>query len=151
MSIVRWRNDLADPFAAYEELQEQINRLFEDNRSPGPNGIFEQAFSPALDVTESPDAYELECDLPGIEIGDIDISIAGNVLTLKGEKKKGGKRDATRVFREEVRGGRFQRTLQLPLAVDAEKIEAVLRDGVLRVTLPKREELKPRQIAVKVK
>lgn len=55
------------------------------------------------------------------------------------------------MYREEVRGGRFQRTLQLPVAVDPDRIEAVLKDGVLHVTLPKREELKPRQITVKAK
>jgi HSP20 family protein len=151
MNLVRWREGMADPFDAFEELQEQINRLFDGSRSPGPSGIFEQSFSPALDVTESQDSYQIECDLPGMDIGDIDISIAGSVLTLKGEKKRADGREGARVYREEARGGRFQRTLQLPLAVDADKIEAVLRAGVLRVTLPKREELKPRQVAVKVK
>jgi HSP20 family protein len=151
MSLVRWSDGLDDPFYTFEELQDQINRLFEGSRSPGPSGIFEHSFSPALDVTESTESYEMECDLPGLDIGDIDISIAGSVLTLKGEKKKSEKKEGTRVYREEVHGGRFQRTLQLPLAVDPDAIEAVLRDGVLHLTLPKREELKPRQIAVKVK
>jgi HSP20 family protein len=151
MSLVRWREGLADPFDAFEDLQEQINRLFEGSRSPGPSGLFEQSFSPAIDVAEGPDSYEVDCDLPGLDIRDIDISVAGSVLTLKGEKRSEQRGDAARVYREEVRGGRFQRTLQLPVAVDADRIEAVLKDGVLHVTLPKREELKPRQIAVKAK
>ncbi len=151
MSLVRWREGLADPFDAFEELQEQINRLFDGSRAPGPSGLFEQSFSPALDVCETADSYEVDCDLPGLDLRDIDISIAGSVLTLKGEKKKEERREGTRVYREEVRGGRFQRTLQLPVAVDPDRIEAVLKDGVLHVTLPKREELKPRQITVKAK
>jgi HSP20 family protein len=70
-------------------------------------------------------------------------------VTLKGEKKRGERKEGVRIYREELRGGRFQRTVQLPLPVDADKVEAMLRDGVLRVKLPKREELKPRQISVK--
>jgi HSP20 family protein len=153
MDQIRWRNGLADPFQEFETLQEEINRLFNVARVPEPRGIFERAYSPAVDVMENPDGFEVLCDVPGIEIKDIEISIAGSVLTLKGEKKSGegkGGNGADR-YRGETWEGRFQRTLQLPVAVDPDRVEAVLKDGVLRITLPKHQEVKPRQISVKAR
>jgi HSP20 family protein len=150
MDQIRWRNGFTDPFQEFETLQEEINRIFDDARVPEARGIFERAYSPAVDVIENPEGFEVLCDVPGIEIRDIEISIAGSVLTLKGEKKPGSGNGADR-YRGETGEGRFQRTLQLPLAVDPDKVEAVLKDGVLRITLQKHEEVKPRQIAVKTR
>lgn len=150
MDLIRWSNGLADPFTGFDELQEEINKLFEDaTRTPGPRGLFEGTFSPAVDVSETADAYHVICDLPGMDMEDIEISISSNVLTLKGEKKAASKQKGHELYREETNVGRFQRTLQLPLAVDAEKASAVLRNGVLTIQLPKREDVRPRQIAVK--
>ncbi len=151
MELIRWRNGLADPFEDFESLQSEINRLFELTRVPEPRGIFERTFSPAVDVREDPDKFEVLCDVPGVEIQDIEISVSGSVLTLKGEKKPSGAKEGSDTYREEMKEGRFQRTLQLPLPVDPDKVDAALKDGVLKVVLPKREELKPRQIAVKAK
>jgi HSP20 family protein len=152
MDLIRWRNGLDESFRDFEGLQEEINRLFDDlTRPPEPRGIFERTFSPAVDVIENADGYEVLCDMPGIEIEDIEISVAGAVLTLKGEKKAGPAAGDPATYREEVRAGRFQRTLRLPLPVEADKVEATLRDGVLRIALPKIAEVKPRQVAVKVK
>jgi len=152
MDLMRWRNGRDDLFPGFDGLQEEINRLFDGIvRAPEPRGIFERAYSPAVDVLEHADGFEVLCYVPGIEIGDIEISVAGSVLTLKGEKKAGPVAGDARTYREEVRSGRFQRTLRLPLAVDAEKVEASLKDGVLRIVLPKHAEVKPRQVAVKVK
>jgi HSP20 family protein len=149
MDQIRWRNGLADPFQEFETLQEEINRLFDIGRIPEPRGIFERTFSPAVDIVESAEGFEVLCDVPGIEIKDIEISIARSVLTLKGEKKSGSHGNGADTYRGETKEGKFQRTLQLPLAVDPDKVEAVLKDGVLRITLPKHEEVKPRQISVK--
>jgi len=151
MDLIRWRNGVAEPFQEFESLQEEINRLFDLTRVPEPRGIFESPFSPAVDIIENPESFEVLCDMPGVEIKDIEISIAGSVLTVKGERRPVPSKDGKRTYREETREGRFQRTLQLPLPVDAGKVEAVLKEGVLRVTLPKTEELKPRQIAVTAK
>jgi len=151
MDLIRLRNGVADPFQEFETLQEEINRLFDLTRLPGPQGIFESPFSPAVDIIENQEAFEVYCDMPGIEIKDIEISIAGSVLTIKGERKPVAARNGKHTYREETREGRFQRTLKLPLPVDAGKVDAVLKDGVLRLVLPKHEELKPRQIAVTAK
>jgi HSP20 family protein len=150
MDQIRWRNGLADPFQEFETLQEEINRLFNVAREPEPRGIFERAYSPAVDVIENPEGFEMLCDVPGIEIKDIEISIAGSVLTLKGEKKSSGG-SGTDSYTGETHEGRFQRTLQLPVAVDPDKVDAVLKDGVLQITLPKHAEGKPRQISVKAR
>jgi len=143
MNLIRW----ADGF---DELQEEINKLFEDvTRAPGPRGIFERTFSPAVDISETPDSYRVVCDLPGMDMEDIEISISSNLLTIKGEKKAAQKQKSDQLYREETSEGRFQRTLQLPLPVDADKASAVLKNGVLAIELPKREDVRPRQIAVK--
>ncbi len=149
MDMLAWRDGIADPFRDFEDLQDEINRLFDLARGPEPRGIFERTFSPALDVVENPDSYGIICDLPGIDIKDVEIQMSGNVLTIKGEKKKEMKAGTERVFREEVTAGRFQRTLQLPLPVDPDKVEAVLKDGVLKIIVAKKEEHKPKQITVK--
>ncbi len=151
MDPIRWRDGLSDPFEDFESLKEEIDRLFDLTRFPEPRGIFERTYSPPVDVIEKPESFEVLCDLPGIDIGDVEISVAGGVLTLKGEKKQGATQGNGRTQREEAFMGRFQRTLQLPAAIEPDKVEAVLRDGVLRIVLPKQEQLKPRQIAVKAR
>jgi HSP20 family protein len=100
---------------------------------------------------ENADSYGVLCDLPGTDIKDLEISVADNVLTIKGEKKKEKKGEDSSVFLEEMTSGRFQRTLSLPLPIDPEKVEAVLKDGVLKIILPKKEEVKPRQVTVKIR
>ncbi len=151
MDPIRWRDGIADPFVEFETLQQEINRLFDFTRAPEPRGIFEGAYSPAVDVIEEPESFEVLCDVPGLEIADMEISVAGSVLTLKGERKGTGSSNGHTAYREEGHVGRFQRTLQLPMAIDPDRVEASLKDGVLRIVLPKHEQHKPRQIAVKAK
>ncbi len=151
MDLFNWRNGYEDPFQEFETLQGEINRLFDLARVPESRGIFERAFSPAVDVIENPDGFQVLCDMPGIDIKDVSISISGSVLTIKGEKKQADTNGDAGTYRGETSGGQFQRTLQLPLPVDSEKVDAVLKDGVLAITLPKLEELKPRQITVKAR
>lgn len=151
MDLIRWGNGLADPFLEFETLQDEINRLFDGARAAEPRGLFERTFSPAVDILESDDRFDVWCDMPGIEVKDVEISIAGNVLTIKGERKANGTGDGANVYKTDTKLGRFQRTIQLPLPVDAGHVEAVLKDGVLKIALPKNEELKPRQISVKAR
>jgi len=151
MDLIRWSGSLADPLREFETLQDEINRLFATTRWPENRGLYDRAYSPAVDVTETADAYEVLCDLPGMDIKDVDLSVADNVLTVKGEKRKQEKKPDTAVFKEELSSGSFQRTISFPLPVDADKVDAVLKDGVLRIRLPKREEGKPKQITVKAR
>jgi HSP20 family protein len=151
MNIMKRQMNVYDQFRDLRTLQDNINDLFTFDRFPGTEGLFDRSFSPALDMTEGPNGFTVRTELPGLGEKDIDVSIASNVLTIRGEKKESsGKKDA-KVYRRETWTGSFQRTLALPAAVDAEHIQAELKDGILTVTLPKREEARPKQISVSVK
>lgn len=139
--------DLPDPLHGLERLQDEINRLFDLPRSGESHGLFDRTVSPPLDVVETADSFVVQVDLPGIEAKDIDISVAGNVLTLKGERKARSHRGE--VYRKETWEGSFQRTLSLPATVDPDRVSAAFADGVLEITVGKREQARPRRIAVK--
>ena len=151
MALIRWRDRDLEPVGTFDWLQRQINDLFDYPRFPEMQGLFDRTISPAVDVVEHPDRFTVECDLPGIDQKDIDLSIGAGVLTIKGEKKDEKVADKTKVYRKETWEGSFQRTISLPTTVDADKVEATYRDGVLRVILPKRDEAKTRRIALKSK
>ena len=150
MNLIRWRTQGVDPGRELEQLQSEINRLFDLDYTDRSTGIFDRATSPAIDVVEQNDGFTVFCDLPGVDQKDIDVSIGNNVLTVKGEKKMPARSDKAKFFRKDEWVGSFQRTLALPATVDAEKITADLTDGVLQIHLAKREEVKPRQISVSV-
>jgi len=150
MALIRWspRRDLWDPFTQLSEIQDEVNRLFDTSlqRRTGWEGFF----TPAVDLVEEKDRLTLKADLPGLTKDDVSVSVQDNYLTIKGEKKHEAEtKDANRYLSERVYG-QFTRTIELPTTVDAKKIEARFKDGVLQVTLPKTEEAKPKQIEVKV-
>ena len=152
MAIIKWKNrDLYDPWNDFRSLQSEINNLFELDRFPTSTGIFDRSVSPAIDVIENEHEYTVNCEIPGMEQKDIDVSIASNVLTIKGEKKTEQESKDGKYYKKETWSGSFQRTLPLPGSVDSGKISAKLKDGVLTVLLPKKEEAKPKQISVNVK
>ena len=132
-------------------LQQEINSLFENDFFPASDGLFDRNYSPAVDVIENPDEYLVSCELPGMAEADIDVQVADNVLTIKGEKKDDGVDTGKRWYKRETWYGSFQRTIPLPSGIESDKIRGELENGILRLTLPKREEVKPKQISVKVK
>ena len=151
MNLIRWkRNDVFDPVSDFDRLQEEINKLFDFDKYSPLNGLFDRLSSPSIDVAEGENEFTVTCDLPGVDLKDIELSIANNILTLKGEKKEEKTAKDSKVYRKETWAGSFQRTLNLPNTVDPGKIEAVMKNGVLSITLPKKEEVKPKQITVKV-
>ncbi len=151
MALIRWRDKDLEPVGTFDWLQQQINDLFDFPRFPEMQGLFDRRISPAVDVVEYPDHFRVECDLPGLDMKDIDLSIASGVLTIKGEKREERANDKAKVYRKETWEGSFQRTVSLPATVDADKVEAAYRDGVLVVRLPKKEEAKTRKIELKNK
>jgi len=152
MAIVRWKDRHPyDPWADFRSLQEDINDLFDTDRFPSTRGLFDRSVSPAIDVVDGENEFILSCEIPGMNEKDIDVSIVSNVLTIKGQKKDEHEEKKGKYYRKESWSGSFQRTLSLPTSVDASKINAQLKDGILTVTLPKREESKPKQITVNVK
>jgi len=149
MAIVRW-----DPFQDLISLQERMNRLFEQtlDRSRGEReGMVAGTWAPAVDIYETPDSIVLQAELPGLSKDDIDIQVRDNVLTLKGERRSEKEVKEGNYLRVERAYGGFQRAFTLPAAVQADKVRAVFRDGVLDVSIPKAEEAKPKQIKIDVK
>jgi HSP20 family protein len=145
MSIVRY-----DPFRDLRTLQEEVNRLFSTNltRAFGDEGIGRGAWAPSVDIYENKDQIVLEAELPGMKQDDFDLSIENNVITLRGERKFEKTDEGDNYHRVERSYGSFTRSFTLPQTVSAEGATAEYNNGVLRVTLPKREETKARRIQV---
>jgi HSP20 family protein len=145
MSIVRY-----DPFRDLRTLQEEVNRLFSTNlsRSFGDEGIGRGAWSPSVDIYENKDQIVLEAELPGMKQEDFDLTVENNVITLRGERRFEKTEETDNYHRVERSYGSFTRSFTLPQTVSAEGATAEYRNGVLRVTLPKREETKSRRIEV---
>ena len=146
MSIVRY-----DPFRDLRTLQEEVNRLFSTNltRAFGDDeGIARGAWAPSVDIYENKDQIVLEAELPGMNQEDFDLSIENNVITLRGERKFEKADETDNYHRVERSYGAFTRSFTLPQTVSAEGAVAEYNNGVLRVTLPKREETKARRIQV---
>src|SRR4026207_1945561 len=146
MSIVRY-----DPFRDLRTLQEEVNRLFSTNltRAFGDEGIGRGAWAPSVDIYENKDQIVLEAELPGMKQEDFDLSIENNVITLRGERKFEKTDETDNYHRVERSYGSFTRSFTLPQTVSPEGATAEYNNGVLRVTLPKREETKARRIEVK--
>jgi HSP20 family protein len=145
MTIVRY-----DPFRDLRTLQEEVNRLFSTNltRAFGDEGIGRGAWAPSVDIYENKDQIVLEAELPGMKQDDFDLSIENNVITLRGERKFEKTDEGDNYHRVERSYGSFTRSFTLPQTVSAEGAIAEYNNGVLRVTLPKREETKARRIQV---
>ena len=141
MSLVRW-----EPFRELLTLQDRMNRLFEARRpgSEEPLGNW----APALDIYETEKEIVLKADLPGIKLDDVDIRVENNVLSVRGERRFEKEVKEDNYHRVERTYGNFVRTFTLPNTVDADKIAAAYDNGVLRITMPKREEARPKQIRI---
>jgi len=152
MELMR-RNEqrVPDAWKDLRNLQREINALFQDDFFPASAGLFDSTYSPAIDVVEEKDRYLVNCEVPGMSESDIDVQLADNVLTIKGTRKEKEEDEGKRWFKRETWYGSFQRTIPLPAGIESGKIEAVLENGVLMLTMPKKEEVKPKQISVKVK
>ena len=146
MTIVRY-----DPFRDLRTLQEEVNRLFSTNltRAFDDEGIGRGAWAPSVDIYENKDQIVLEAELPGMKQEEFDLSIENNVITLRGERKFEKTDETDNYHRVERSYGSFTRSFTLPQTVSAEGATAEYSNGVLRVTLPKREETKARRIEVK--
>lgn len=146
MTITRY-----DPFRDLRNLQEEVNRLFTGNvgRSFDDEGIARGSWSPSVDIYENKDQIVLEAELPGMKREDFDLSVENNIITLRGERHFLKKDETDNYHRVERAYGSFTRSFTLPNTVSGEGASADYRNGVLRVTLPKREETKARRIEVK--
>ena len=125
-----------------------MQRALENARTADWNGG--RVLRPALDVVENEDAYVVQATLPGLKPEDIDINIEDDVLTIKAERNEEREESEDTYLLRERRYGAFHRAVRLPSGVNGDEATAEMQDGVLTLTLPKREEYKPKQIEVKV-
>jgi HSP20 family protein len=135
-------------------MQREINRLFEDVFRGGmqaEENTGKSFWTPAVDIAEQQNEYVVKMELPGVNREDVKITLESNVLTIRGEKKQEKDTKEGSYHRVERSYGSFQRSFTLPTTVKSDKIDALYKDGILTVTLPKAEEAKPKQIEVKVK
>jgi HSP20 family protein len=131
-------------------LQKDINRLFE-SVWPWQSGEAEEGMgAPALDVSEDKENVYVSADLPGVEEKDVKLNLQDNILTLSGEKREEKETKEKNFHRIERSYGSFSRSITLPCQVAAEKATAKFKNGVLNVTLPKKEEAKAKEINIKV-
>ena len=128
-----------------DEIDKLWDRLFKEEMEP-----FRREWMPSLDVSETKNNIVVKAEAPGMESKDIDISLVGDVLTIKGEKKQEKEEKDENYHRIESSYGSFSRSIRLPQEVQREKIKANYKDGVLKITLPKSEEAKAKEVKIKV-
>jgi HSP20 family protein len=147
-AIVRW-----DPFREMATLQDRLNRAFDDvwgRTRRGEEDYVSSAWMPAVDVRESKEGLEIQVELPGIEPKDVTVSVENGVLTIKGSRNFEKATEGETYHRVERAYGAFERSFTLPTNVDTGKVKATYKQGVLHLSLPKREEAKPKSISIKV-
>lgn len=145
MALTRW-----DPFRDLNVLQERMNRIFEDAgrgwRGDEPSST--TSWSPAVDIYETENEITVQAELPGVDRKDITLHLEKNVLTLKGERRFEKETKQENYHRIERAYGGFSRSFSIPAMVDEDKIRADYKDGILKIALPKKEQVKPKQIQI---
>lgn len=141
-----------DPWRDFETLQDRINKLFDRTLRTFYPEVEEElergTWSPAVDICEAEDSFLVKADLPGMNKDDIQVDLKDSTLTIKGERRFEDKVSRDNYIRVEREYGTFTRSFTLPQNVDADKIKAVYKNGVLELTIPKKEEAKAKQIKV---
>ena len=140
--MTRW-----EPFRDLMRLQDEVGRLFDERAYRSGESV---GWTPAVDIYEDEEGVTLRFELAGVDPKDVDVRFENGVLTLKGERKLEKEEKRENYHRIERSYGTFTRSFTLPGTVDAEKIRAESKDGVLTIALPKKAEAKPRSIQVKV-
>jgi len=143
---------LYDPFRDVWNLNDEIGRLFWGlgHRVPRDEDKAEISFVPSIDVAEDNEAMTVRAELPGLKKENVKIKVREGILTLSGEKKFEDEKKKDNYYRIERQYGSFARSFNLPNTVDADKIEALMKDGVLEVRIPKKPEAKEKEINVQV-
>jgi HSP20 family protein len=131
------------------QLRDEVTRLFDSPFTTLTQGF--NTWAPAVDLYEDKDNVIVKAEVPGMKKEDIDVSLHEGTLTISGERKLEEEKTEGETYRSERFYGRFQRSVLLPTAVLADKVNAAYKDGILTITLPKSEEAKPKQIEVSVK
>ena len=136
-----------DKFPLFSSLQEDMNKMLDNLWRKSSFGM---GWSPNIDIAETDNNVIVKAEVPGLDPKDIDISISGNTLTIKGEKKEEKEQKDKFYHRIERSYGSFKRTIDLPVSVAIDKVEAKGNNGILEITLPKMEKAKTKKISVNV-
>jgi HSP20 family protein len=148
MAIYRWRGP-RESFGELDDLRSAVDQVFGNYMErPGRMRLFRGVF-PALNITENEDNLYLTAELPGIDPKEIDITATADSITLRGERKESSAGKEVNYHQREREFGTFRRIIDLPTKIDTDKINASYKNGILKVVLPKAEEVKPKQIAIK--
>jgi HSP20 family protein len=147
MAIVRW-----EPFRDLMTTQREFDRLFKEAFNPffGENDLSTRTWAPPVDIFEDENDIVLKAELPGVDPKDVEVKVEDNTLYLKGERKFEKEVKEENYHRVERSYGSFARSFSLPNSINAEKVKAEYKDGLLTLTLPKREEAKPKTIKIDV-
>jgi len=141
--INRW-----DPFRELSALQDRINRIFNEQLSRGEPEQAGKAWAPVVDILESDNDLIVRAELPGVKRDDIDVQVTSESLTIRGERKF-DEESKDKYLRVERAYGPFSRSFSIGVPVQADKVKASYRDGVLEIVVPKAEEVKPKKIEIK--
>ncbi len=156
MAIDRWRpfGTLSrwEPFQGVSDIQHEMNRLFDTffGRPATMQAAEPRTWVPLVDMYETKDDVVVALEMPGVREKEISVTITGDLLTVRGERNWDREAKDESYHRVERAYGKFERTVPLPMPVQADKVKATYRDGVLQVTLPKAEEVKPKEIKVDI-
>jgi HSP20 family protein len=147
MALVRW-----DPFRELESMQNRLNRLFADvpSQRSGEDGMSFSGWSPAVDVQETDNEFLIKADLPDVKKEDVKVELLDGALTIEGERQQEKEEKGKTFHKIEREYGKFLRRFALPNEVDASRVQAEFKNGVLNVHLPKSAAAKPKAIDVKV-
>ena len=147
MELMQWR-----PFetlgSTRKDLDSLLSRFF---RGTPSLGTFTEEWLPSMDISETKKNFIVKAELPGLDANDVNVSLSGDLLTIKGEKKREEEEKDEHHHYVERYSGSFQRSFQLPTSVQGDKVEATFDKGVLKVTIPKVEEAEKKDIEIKVK
>jgi HSP20 family protein len=130
----------------FDRLQQEMNRLFE---SYYPNRILSTREFPAMNLWSNEEGIYISSELPGVNADDLEVKVVDETLTLSGIRRPETMDEGIRYHRQERGYGKFTRTIQLPFPVNADRVDAILENGVLRISLPRAEADKPKKISVK--
>ena len=156
MAMERWRpfasaGERWEPLQGLGDIQQEVNRLFDSffGRPASARGG-ERMWIPLADVYETKDDLVVSLELPGVREKEVSVSITGDLLTVRGERKFETEANRDAFHRVERAYGRFERSIALPVPVQTDKVKATYRDGLLEIKLPKVEAVKPKEIKIDV-
>ena len=144
MALVRY-----EPWGMLNQMRRDMDRMFATTNPDENSNVVTSDWVPAVDIKETDTGFEIHADIPGVNPDDIEVHMENGVLSIKGERESETKDEREGYKRVERQHGVFYRRFSLPDTADADKISAKSKNGVLEITIPKQEEVKPRKISVK--